>query len=183
MQEETFIDDDTVPVETRIYYETSSPLFIILFLSFVICFFLIVSYNLSFDNKGWFPLYWAIVFGVAIIPYQVYMLNKAVKKVPLIIINEQGMQTEDTSFYTWEKITNEGIITEEYHDLELDYLTYEYETGKEKLGITNYDAVIKGYECGKEKLQIGNAKELSHLLKIYRGRFEQQKNKENLQRS
>jgi hypothetical protein len=110
-----------------------------------------------------FGLFGLFSFFYAYHYYQNY--RQALKNEAQIIINEQGMQTLDTKFLTWDTIFYEEIVYKsKFGKDKAFYLEYEYEQDKESFLLKN---------------EYNIPDNLEYLLKIYRGRFEQQqKNKE-----
>ncbi len=78
---------------------------------------------------------------------------------PQIVLNENGMETITTAFHSWNEISSEEVISERSGKSTRFYLTYQYPGGREKLEIGDYTTTQKQLEL---------------LMKIYRGRYDQQ---------
>ena len=81
--------------------------------------------------------------------------KEATNSEPQIIINDEGIKTISTDFYSWNVIKNEEVISEGSGKHTHYYLTYDYPNGTEHLQIDDYDTDLKS---------------LNKLLIIYRGR-------------
>jgi hypothetical protein len=167
----TFDDDKTVPFETKILYPKGDRIQGMIFTILLS----VLSFGMYipsfYDNPQNLLLLFPIGFGFffLFLTYQFYKdYKKAVKKVPQIIINEEGMQTINTNFFIWDSIHRERISLVKEGKATYYCLEYEYERSRETFHLNNSST---------------SPEKLHHLLKIYRGRFEQQRNKENLQRS
>ncbi len=170
-----FVDDKNIAFETRVYYSKNSAILGLVFYMLVVAVFigifiylsykkystlnfgLILGYIIMFGLFGLFSFFYAYHY------YQNY--RQALKNEAQIIINEQGMQTLDTKFLTWDTIFYEEIVYKsKFGKDKAFYLEYEYEQDKESFLLKN---------------EYNIPDNLEYLLKIYRGRFEQQqKNKE-----
>jgi hypothetical protein len=174
MQKKTFIDDDTVPVETRICYSKSETIFMMKFYGFfIISAFCIVIIGIIYYlwtsrlvSAGKFGLISLIIsvpyhyFFVILFRDEYNKYLKAIRKEPQILMNEQGLQTTKIKFQSWENITQAEVKPDQF------IIRFQGET--KTLFLMDYDIDVN---------------KITHLLKIYRGRFEQQRDKENLQRS
>lgn len=167
----SFFDDENVPSERKIFYSLKTTFISLLFWCLFACTSIVglVVIMLKFptrDNGESFLV--CSVFSIISLPitYSCYTLfYKARRREVQITLNTQGLQTIKTNFVPWNEIENEKIYKEEDSDTIKYYLIYEYK--KEKIIIEYSDK----YDISAIKLNT--------LLKIYRGRFEQQqKNKE-----
>ena len=81
--------------------------------------------------------------------------KEATNTEPQIIINDKGIKTISTDFYSWNDIENEEVISEGTGKHTHYYLTYDYPDGAEHLKIDDYDTDLRS---------------LNKLLILYRGR-------------
>ena len=79
------------------------------------------------------------------------MKNKNVQ----VILNNEGIQTENVSFYEWSDIEGEDVIMKRTGNSASNYLVYDYPNGRVELSITDFNIT-------KRKLET--------LLRVYRGR-------------
>jgi hypothetical protein len=160
-----FEDNKTVPFETRVYYSKEEAIFGI-FLGGLLAAFLIILLVFMIQDAAFIILnavsivmFCFLLFMVLLGIYLAYACfsnyKKAIKKVAQIILNEEGLQTENSKFTTWDTIKSVDIIL----DGSKYCLLYDYDGGREKFSFYQEYYDLK-------------AKELTKLLKIYRGRFE-----------
>ncbi|WP_314060610.1 hypothetical protein [Empedobacter brevis] len=147
-QDDLFQDDLTVANETVIYYSKgkNSVEMVIMF-----CCLGIGVYLLLKTDSYIIGLILSIVgsyFG-----YKEY--KEATNTDPQIIINDKGIKTISTDFYSWNDIENEEVISKVSGKHIHYYLTYNYRDGREYLQIDDYDIDMRG---------------LNKLLILYRGR-------------
>lgn len=147
-QEDVFQDDLTVANETIIYYSKSKN-----FVEMVIMLGClgVGIYSLLIGESyivGSILSIIGVFFG-----YKKY--KDAANTEPQIIINERGVKTISTDFYSWNEIENEDVISKGSGKHISYYLIYNYPDGSEHLLIDNYDIDIKS---------------LNKLLILYRGR-------------
>ena len=81
--------------------------------------------------------------------------KEATNTEPQIIINQKGIKTISTKFYSWEQIKNEEVIIENSGKHTHFYLIYDFPNGTEKLLIDDYET---------------KHLDLEKLLRTYRGR-------------
>ena len=147
-QEDFFQDDLTIANETVIYYLSSknyTQMAIMLgCLVFGICFLLMSNSYIIGTILSIIGAY----FG-----YRNY--KEAINKEPQIIINEKGIKTISTDFYSWKEIENENVLCEGSGSHTRYFLIYDYPFGSEKLKINDYDI---------------DQSSLNKLLIVYRGR-------------
>ncbi|WP_314242998.1 hypothetical protein [Empedobacter tilapiae] len=147
-QEDFFQDDLTVADETIIYYSKSKN-----FVEMAImlgC--LGVGIYSILIGKSYIVGSILSIIGV-FFGYKKY--KDATNTEPQIIINERGIKTRSTDFYSWNEIENEDVISKGSGKNIRYYLIYNYPDGSERLLIDNYDIDIKS---------------LNQLLILYRGR-------------
>jgi hypothetical protein len=144
----TFQDDTSIPDETIIYYSSGSTEIIIGFILLSVGIYAVIVETIV-----------GCIFG-AIGAYTIYRgFKKRSDRTPQIILNDKGITTIDTGFYSWSVIKNASVIREGSHKNRYYYLVYEYPKGSERLDISDYNT----YQG-----------ELNHLLLIYKGRYKAQ---------
>lgn len=147
-RDDLFQDDLAIPNETIIYYSKGKNLFEMLI--FLGC----LGLGIYFITKeNYIAGTILAVFG-AYFGFREY--KQATNKEPQIIINDKGIQTIATVFYSWEEITNEGVSAEGGGKNTRYYLVYDHPLGSEHLQIDDYDT---------------DRRTLNKLLSLYRGRF------------
>jgi hypothetical protein len=168
----TFFDDENVPSERKVFYSLKTTFIPLLFWFLFACISVggLITTILKFptkDNAEFFLV--CSLFSIISLPiiYSCYTLfYKARKKDTQMILNMEGLYTIKTNFVSWNEIENEKIYKEEDNDKTEYYLIYEYKQEK----------IILEYS---DKYDISTIK-LNTLLKIYRGRFEQQQRNQKL---
>ena len=152
-QEDVFQDDLTIANETIIYYSKSTIIaeMVIMFMSFGIG-----IYSLLIDNSYIAGSFFSILGGY----YAYKNYKKWTNKEPQIIINDKGIKTISTAFYSWDDIYNEEVISKISRKRTFFYLSYCHPNGVEFLQINEYDT---------------NIRSLNKLLILYRGRNKQKK--------
>ena len=147
-QDDFFQDDLNVANETVIYYSRNKNY---TQLAIMIGCLVFGIYFLLMSNS--------YIIGTILTIMGAYFGNKeykeATNKDPQIIINEKGIKTISTDFYSWNEIKNENVISEGSGKHPTFYLTYDYPIGSEKLKINDYDTDLSS---------------LNKLLIVYRGR-------------
>jgi len=147
-QDDLFQDDLTIPNETIIFYSKGKNLveMIIMLGCVAIGIYLLVKTD-------------SYILGSIMSIIGAYFGFKEFKEAtntePQIILNDKGIKTISTEFYSWNDIKNEEVICEGSGNRARYYLTYDYSNGSERLQIDNYDT---------------NIKKLNKLLILYRGR-------------
>ena len=156
-QDDTFIDDETIPNETIIYYSKtrSRVLMAICLLFFLLGLFLLIANDMNNTLK---------VFGVFLLLIGLFRFFKEYTKLkerePQIILSNKGIKTK-ADFYKWEEIEDEKIEFSGGTKQETQfYLTYRHPRGKKKINFTDFDV---------------NSLKLSKLLVLYRKRSKLQK--------
>ncbi|MGV3559794.1 hypothetical protein [Larkinella arboricola] len=147
-QDDLFQDDLTVSNETVIYYSKGKN-----FVEMVVmlgCLGIGIYLLLKTDNYIIGSIL-SIVGGY--FSYKKY--KEATNIEPQIIINDKGIKTISTDFYSWKEIKNEEVVSEGSGKHTHYYLTYDYPDGAEHLQIDDYDTDIRN---------------LNKLLILYRGR-------------
>lgn len=81
--------------------------------------------------------------------------KQATNTEPQIILNENGIQTINTEFYSWKEIENEEVVAEGSGKHTNYYLVYDHPAGSEHLKIDDYNIDMT---------------KLNKLLILYRGR-------------
>ena len=147
-QEDVFLDDLTVASETVIYYSKSKNLFEMAIM--LGCLGVGIYLLLKTDSY---------IIGSILSIVGVYFGYKDYKEVtntePQIIINDSGIKTISTDFYSWNDIENEEVISKGSGEYICYYLTYNYPDGVEHLLINDFDT---------------DRRSLNKLLILYRGR-------------
>lgn len=151
--EDVFNEDLSIPFETKIFYKKSKMFFY--FLLFLIVFGILII--LSIIENLTLILFLSFIFLIL----SFYHLSKFLNQKPRIILNNNGISTIKTSFYNWNEIENEEVITERHSSVVYYYLIYNHPDGNEKLNIGN--------------LNTNNIK-LNKLLIFYRGRYKKMNN-------
>lgn len=150
-QEDVFQDDLTVANETIIYYSKSKNF---LEMAIMLGCFGIGIYSILISNNyivGSILSIIGVFFG-----YKKY--KNATNTEPQIILNERGIKTISTDFYSWNDIRNEEVISKGSGRNTNYYLNYNHPKGSEHLKIDDYDT------------DIGS---LNKLLILYHGRSKQ----------
>lgn len=168
---QTFRDDPTVPPETIIY-----PSQVVKVLVIVISVAFVATGIFTFFAKG-FNFNNIIMFLVVLVPagwifYQRYKTSVNRKTEMKIVLNNRGMSTPETGFWEWGQIRNEQIIVEESGRSRDISLQFEL-SGYDKQGKNS----IKMSLLPEFKTTEGT---FEYLLRIYRGRYEQKRNRNPL---
>ncbi|MFV0233558.1 hypothetical protein OBK30_10940 [Empedobacter falsenii] len=147
-QEDVFQDDLTIANETIIYYAKGK--------NFVEMAIMCISfgfgvYLLLIDHSYTVGSIFSI--AGAFCAYKNY--KEATNKEPQIIINDKGIKTISTDFYSWDDIYNEEAISKSSGKHTSYYLNYYHPDGVEHLLINDYNTDIRS---------------LNKLLILYRGR-------------
>lgn len=148
LQEDVFQDDLTVANETIIYYSRGQNFAEMTFM--LICLGVGLYFILTTDNY-----IFGSILSILGIYYGYKEYKEATNTIPQIIINEKGIETINTEFYSWNCIENEEVISESSGKHTYFYLIYEHPDGVEHLQIDDYDT---------------DQKSLNNLLIVYRGR-------------
>lgn len=147
-QDDLFQDDLTIQNETIIYYSKGG--------NFVEMFFMLVLLG--------FGIYLLVktdsyILGSVLTLLGAYLSFKEYKEAtntePQIILNEKGIKTISTDFYSWNEVENEEVISQGSGKHTHYYLTYDHPDGAEHLQIDDYET---------------NQRDLNKLLILYRGR-------------
>lgn len=147
-QDDFFQDDLTIPNETIIYYSKGKNFveMAIMLGALTIGIYLLVQTD-------------SYILGSILSIIGAYFAFKEFKEAtntePQITINDKGIKTISTDFYSWNDIKNEEVISVRSGKHIHYYLTYDYPNGAEHLQIDDYETDIK---------------ELNKLLILYRGR-------------
>lgn len=147
-QEDLFEDDLTIPGETIIYYSKGGN-------------FVEMAIMLGMAAVGIYLLVKtdSYILGSILTLLGAYFSFKEYKEAtntePQIILNEKGIQTINTEFYSWSEIENEEVISQGSGKNTNYYLTYDHRNGAEHLLIDDYET---------------DQRSLNKLLILYRGR-------------
>lgn len=147
-QDDLFQDDLTIQNETIIYYSKGGNFVEMIFM------FLLVGVGIYLLVKTD-----SYILGSVLTLLGTYQSFKEYKEAtniePQIILNEKGIKTINTDFYSWNEIENEEVISQGSGKNTHYYLTYDYPDGAEHLQIDDYET---------------NQRDLNKLLILYRGR-------------
>lgn len=181
-RDDVFIDDFTVPAETRIYFSGWKVLGE--FLLYAVC--LAGGAYLLLKTDSYIIGGILVVLGLVLI-YTSY--KKIGNRDPQIIVNNEGMQADTLPFYSWDLIIGEDVITSRTGKNSTNYLVYRYvKDGKGPVEIvdeSDIDDDELDYDdhemIGSLRLDIDSLKiskhQLDQLLRVYRGRYQQKQNK------
>ncbi|MCR8561882.1 hypothetical protein KXD93_29775 [Mucilaginibacter sp. BJC16-A38] len=151
---DVFADDYSIPVETRVYYSKKKSLPEMILLSG--CLGLGIYFIIATETKIGGAVLCLAALTFLYIDYRIYTNKK-----PQIMLNDKGIQTSSTSFYSWNRLANEEVKWESTGKNSNYYLTYDYPGGSERLLIDNLDT---------------NKNDLEKLMRVYRGRWESKHN-------
>ncbi|MBF0598420.1 hypothetical protein [Faecalibacter rhinopitheci] len=147
-QDDLFQDDLTIQNETIIYYSKGGNFVEMIFM------FLLVGVGIYLLAKTD-----SYILGSVLTLLGAYRSFKEYKEAtntePQIILNEKGIKTINTDFYSWNEIENEEVISQGSGKLTHYYLTYDHPEGAEHLQIDDYET---------------NQRDLNKLIILYRGR-------------
>ncbi|WGD33698.1 hypothetical protein [Olleya sp. YS] len=151
-EKEVFEEDISIPEDTKIYYSFSSALFIVLFMIIAT---IAGIYLISKNSNS------SVLIGGVLIAVGLFSLREAYKKLtnrePQIIINSEGIYTEDNKFKGWVNIHEERILSEGFGSSTKYFLAFSDD---------NYNFT----KIELENLNI-KASKLENLLRTYRIRF------------
>lgn len=141
-------NDVTMPGEKIIFYSKGKSLFA---MSFMLGCIAIGIYIIIQSNSYVIGIILCLVGG-----YLAYgQFKNVINKTPQIILNNEGIQTINTPFFSWSEVFNEDVDIEGSGKHTHYYLVYDHPGGTENLQIDDYDI---------------NYKELRRLLRVYKGR-------------
>ncbi|UTA66810.1 hypothetical protein [Emticicia sp. 21SJ11W-3] len=146
--DDLFLDDLTIPNETIIYYSKSKNYLQMILM--LLCSAGGVYVLLKTDS---YIIGSVMLLGGAYYSFREY--KEATNTEPQIILNEEGIRTVSTEFYSWQQISNEEVVSEGSGKKSHFYLVYDHPNGSEHLQIEDFDT---------------DAKSLNQLLVLYRGR-------------
>lgn len=152
-KEDVFVDNLEVPSETVIHYSKGKNFFE---MSFMLLMTLVGIYLLSTEKNLYTGVFLVAIGGF--LTFREY--RQATNTTAQITLNEKGIETYKTGFYSWDQVENEDVINRSSGKNSSTYLVYDHPEGTEELMIDDYDT---------------NLRDLSNLLSIYRGRFEKKK--------
>ena len=157
---EVFQDDLSIPSESVIRFSKGKMLVemaLILIVVFLSIYFL---YN---NENGRF--FWMLIIVLGIIRmFKRYRQSR--NKNPQLILNEKGIETVAEGFTPWKNVFDEEVVGERSGKTSSYYLTYHNQRGIQKLMIDDLDT---------------DYNRLMHLLKVYRGRYENTRKEIELQ--
>ncbi len=145
-QEDVFLDDFDVPVETRIYYSRIATA---------------INFGVGIGLTG-FGLYGLIIKGeyifegimVALGLFMIYTGSKqAIASEAQIILNNKGIQTASADFAEWKDVYGEEVQIDSSGKHTKEYLVYLHPKGLQKIDLSQLKT---------------DSQSLSHLLNVYR---------------
>ncbi|RED18936.1 hypothetical protein BD847_4187 [Flavobacterium cutihirudinis] len=101
LQNDTYIDDNSVPIETKIFYSKSTS--IVNMLIYIFSFLFIAYY---FFENNWIKII-VVAFGL-FLTYD--HLKKIIDRKPQLIINSSGIQAKNQKIIPWNKIRNDKVL-------------------------------------------------------------------------
>ena len=162
VQEDVFVDDESIPEETSIYY-SKKIIYIVLIFSviplFVFGFFLVVmAVNAKYPMGA---VLGGILSIIAVIIGYYYGYKKLINREPQLILNNKGIYSNKKGFHKWEEIENCLIIS---NSIDWALLKYTHSRGHENIKIQNLNIKNNGIKLSKllmvyherNKLQIKN---------------------------
>ncbi len=130
-----FAEEDKIPEETIVCYSVWKTSIYTFVLSFIV---LVSYYFIGFSFVGFIIL----ILGFYFLFKQLVAFVQAIRKVPQIRLNREGVQTISTPFYRWIEIQNGKVIETgslNSRNAPAYYFTYTHPKGIEKLRIGSYD--------------------------------------------
>lgn len=147
-----FNDDPSIPPETIVYYSKAKKLAWLVIFVPIFCLGIALLFSGIKGTSTYVAAFVMILLGGSMI----YVFVKdAMNKKPQITLNNEGIGTADSPFYTWDKVSNEKTIVSGSGKARSIYLTYNYPYGSARFHIDGFTV---------------NRSKLNDLLRIYRGR-------------
>ena len=151
--EDVFHDDLAVPKETHIGYSKLGIAMGLVFLP-------LVALGTGFYIYIREDQYYFLLFAAAFSIYLIYQSAKKFRtKGAVIMLNDAGIQLQDTPFLSWAEITKAEVVFEQHGKYQQHFLVVESNIHHAKLDIA-------GLETNFEKLE--------HWIQVYRVRFQKQ---------
>jgi len=108
-----------------------------------------------------FSAIWGYIFGTFIVLGMCWLFYDSLKGLrnrnPQIIINNNGLQTSESRFYTWDEISAEEVVSRGTGKSRSSYLIYDNPAGREEFYIDDFDL---------------SAGRIERLMRGYRSRYE-----------
>lgn len=157
-KEDHFIDDSSIPSETTIYYSKGKN-FLEMLVGVALLGFGI--YKLIFESN--------YIFGLIALVYGGYIAFKEFKQAtnsePQIILNNNGVKTVNTEFYSWDEISRAEVVKEGYGKYTRYSFTYSHPEGRELIDINDFNTSFN---------------KLDKLIFTYGSRYKIEKNSTNI---
>ena len=151
-QPDVFMDDQSVPAETIIRYSVFK------YVVWATVFLLMTLLGIYFCTLGQLITYPTGIPLIIIGAVNTYLkIKNMLNRAPQIILNNDGIRTADTPFYTWNEVANEKTIREGSGKYAVYYLYYEHKNGSHKFELKDLELNFMG---------------IQKLMKLYRGRNE-----------
>ncbi|MGB6268833.1 MAG: hypothetical protein WBF67_07450 [Olleya sp.] len=154
--DDIFEEDPNIPEEIKIYYSIATALFVILFLTFG----LIAGVYFIFNDS-----ILKICFGIFLTVISLFVIKQNIKNVmnrkPQIIINAEGIKTNNEDFKSWISIYDEQVLTEGLGSYPINYLVF----SDDSYNYTKID--LNNLTTSPSKLE--------NILRTYRIRFNKNK--------
>lgn len=142
-----FIDDRSVPAETRIFFHKVTSIYDVVMLILLCILGVYVVYQ---ERYG---------LGVFLLGYTIYscitIVRERVDFRPQIVLSNEGLRTAQSGFYRWEDVHDEGIVPNGDPDSSDDFLCFRHGDVEEMINLKKLDTT--GHE-------------LENLLLVYRSR-------------
>jgi hypothetical protein len=148
-----FNDDSTIPAETQIRYSKKTAVFQMVLGVILLC---VGGYVVMQPRQQYICIILFIGGGALLIAGLRHYNNPK----PQIILNNDGVSTADTPFFSWDDVTNEDTKVVHRGKSSRTYFIYNCPAGEKKVDLGEL-------ATGKRKLE--------KLLRIYRGRYEAKK--------
>ena len=154
------VDDPDLADEHRIHFSQLKKVLIMLMSILCIGFGLALIFMPQKEPFS-FSAIWGYVFGTFIVFGMCWLFYDSLKglrnRAPQIILNNNGLQTSDTYFYSWAEISDEKVISRGTGKSRSSYLIYDIQAGRKEFYIDDFDL---------------SAGRIDRLLRAYRSRYE-----------
>jgi len=155
-----FVDDPDLANEHRIYFSKLKKILIMLMSILCIGFGLALIFMPQKEPFS-FSAIWGYIFGTFIVLGMCWLFYDSLKGLrnrnPQIIINNNGLQTSESRFYTWDEISAEEVVSRGTGKSRSSYLIYDNPAGREEFYIDDFDL---------------SAGRIERLMRGYRSRYE-----------
>ena len=161
------VDDPDLADEHRIHFSQLKKVLIMLMSILCIGFGLALIFMPQKEPFS-FSAIWGYFFGTFIVLGMCWLFYDSLRGLrnrnPQIIMNNNGMETSKTRFYSWAEISGEKMISRGTGKSRSSYLIYENPAGREEFYIDDFDL---------------SAGRMDRLLKGYRARYESRNRRKN----